>query len=72
MSVSQAVVSLSAQQAEVLGLLLPHLAGMAVDRAEDRAGTWWHLGACGGGRGGVPGLRGLVHGGAGPVCAAAA
>jgi transposase len=32
--VSQAVVSLSAQQAQVLGLLLPHLGGMAVDRAE--------------------------------------
>ena len=34
MSVSQAVVSLSAQQAQVLGLVLPHLAGTAVDRAE--------------------------------------
>ncbi|HEY1000384.1 MAG TPA: ISL3 family transposase [Streptosporangiaceae bacterium] len=34
MSVSQAVVSLSAQQARVLGVLLPHLCGMAVDRAE--------------------------------------
>ena len=33
MSVSQAVVSLSAQQAQVLGLLLPYLAGTAVDRA---------------------------------------
>jgi transposase len=33
-SVSQAVVSLSAQQAQVLGLVLPHLSGMAVDRAE--------------------------------------
>ena len=33
MSVSQAVVSLSAQQAQVLGLVLPHLSGMAVDRA---------------------------------------
>ena len=32
-SVSQAVVSLSAQQAQVLGLVLPHLSGMAVDRA---------------------------------------
>ena len=38
MSVSQAVVSLSAQQAQVLGLLLPHLSGMAVDRAEIRGG----------------------------------
>ena len=33
MSVSQAVVSLSAQQAQVLGLVLPCLSGMAVDRA---------------------------------------
>jgi transposase len=32
-SVLQAVVSLSAQEAQVLGLLLPHLAGMAVDGA---------------------------------------
>jgi transposase len=32
--VSQAVVSLSAQQAQVLGLVLPHLSRMAVDRAE--------------------------------------
>ncbi len=34
MSVSQAVVSLSAQQTQVLGVVLPHLAGMAADRAE--------------------------------------
>ena len=34
MSVSQAVVSLSAQQTQVLGLVLPHLSGMAADRAE--------------------------------------
>jgi transposase len=44
-SVSQAVVSLSAQQAQVLGLLLPHLSGMAVDRAEISGGLvriWVH------------------------------
>ena len=34
MSVSQDVVSLSAQQAQVLGLVLPCLSGTAVDRAE--------------------------------------
>ncbi len=34
MSVSQAVVSLSAQQGQVLGAVLPCLSGMAVDRAE--------------------------------------
>src|SRR6478609_3665527 len=42
-SVSQAVVSLSAQQGQVLGLLLPCLAGMAVDRAvvsEDLVRVW--------------------------------
>jgi transposase len=33
-SVSQVRVSLSAQEAQVLGLLLPHLSGVAVDRAE--------------------------------------
>src|ERR1700680_4722804 len=33
MSVSQVSVSLSAQEAGVLALLLPYLAGMAVDRA---------------------------------------
>ena len=50
MSVSQAVVSLSAQQAQVLGLLLPHLSGMAVDRAEVSGGLvriWVHAAAGG-------------------------
>ncbi len=45
MSVSQAVVSLSAEQAQVLGLLLPCLSGMAVDRAEVGGGlvrVWVH------------------------------
>jgi transposase len=43
--VSQAVVSLSAEQAQVLGLLLPCLSGMAVDRAEvsgDLVRIWVH------------------------------
>jgi transposase len=43
--VSQAVVSLSAEQGQVLGLLLPCLAGMAVDRAEvsgDLVRVWVH------------------------------
>jgi transposase len=43
--VSQAVVSLSAQQGQVLGLLLPHLSGVAVDRAEvsgDLVRIWVH------------------------------
>ena len=50
MSVSQAVVSLSAQQAQVLGLVLPHLSGMAVDRAEvsgDLVRIWVHAAAGG-------------------------
>ncbi|HET9974320.1 MAG TPA: hypothetical protein VFQ68_39220 [Streptosporangiaceae bacterium] len=45
MSVSQAAVSLSAEQGQVLGLLLPCLAGMAVDRAEvsgDLVRVWVH------------------------------
>ena len=45
MSVSQAVVSLSAEQGQVLGLLLPCLSGMAVDRAEiseDLVRVWVH------------------------------
>jgi len=49
-SVSQAVVSLSAQQAQVLGLVLPHLSGMAVDRAEvsgDLVRIWVHAAAGG-------------------------
>jgi transposase len=44
-SVSQAVVSLSAQQAQVLGLVLPCLSGMVVDRAEvsgDLVRVWVH------------------------------
>ena len=44
-SVSQAVVSLSAEQGQVLGLLLPCLSGMAVDRAEvsgDLVRIWVH------------------------------
>src|SRR5689334_11667728 len=44
-SVSQAVVSLSAEQGQVLGLLLPCLSGMAVDRAEvsgDLVRVWVH------------------------------
>jgi transposase len=48
--VSQAVVSLSAQQAQVLGLVLPHLSGMAVDRAEvsgDLVRIWVHAAAGG-------------------------
>jgi transposase len=43
--VSQAVVSLSAEQGQVLGLLLPCLAGMAVDRAvvsEGLVRVWVH------------------------------
>ena len=50
MSVSQAVVSLSAQQAQVLGLVLPYLAGMAVDRAEISGGLVriWVRAAAGG------------------------
>jgi transposase len=43
--VSQAVVSLSAEQGQVLGLLLPCLSGMAVDRAEvsgDLVRIWVH------------------------------
>ena len=50
MSVSQAVVSLSAQQAQVLGFLLPHLSGTAVDRAEISEGLvriWVHAAAGG-------------------------
>jgi transposase len=48
--VSQAVVSLSAQQAQVLGLVLPYLAGMAVDRAEISGGLVriWVRAAAGG------------------------
>ena len=45
MSVSQAVVSLSAQQGQVLGLVLPCLSGMAVDRAVisgDLVRIWVH------------------------------
>ncbi|HET9966621.1 MAG TPA: ISL3 family transposase [Streptosporangiaceae bacterium] len=45
MSVSQAAVSLSAEQGQVLGLLLPCLSGMAVDRAEvsgDLVRVWVH------------------------------
>ena len=64
MSVSQAVVSLSAQEAQVLGLLLPHLAGTAVDGAGISGGLVIIWRACGGGRGGVPGVRDVVHGGA--------
>jgi transposase len=44
-SVSQAVVSLSAQQGQVLGLVLPHLSGMVVDRAViggDLVRIWVH------------------------------
>jgi transposase len=44
-SVSQAVVSLSAEQGQVLGLLLPCLSGMAVDRAVvsgDLVRVWVH------------------------------
>jgi len=44
-SVSQAVVSLSAEQGQVLGLLLPCLSGVAVDRAEVGGGlvrVWVH------------------------------
>jgi transposase len=44
-SVSQAVVSLSAEQGQVLGLLLPCLSGMAVDRAVisgDMVRIWVH------------------------------
>jgi len=44
-SVSQAAVSLSAEQGQVLGLLLPCLAGMAVDRAVvsgDLVRVWVH------------------------------
>ncbi len=50
MSVSQAVVSLSVQQAQVLGLVLPCLAGAAVDRAEIRGGLVkiWVRAAAGG------------------------
>jgi len=43
--VSQAAVSLSAEQGQVLGLLLPCLSGMAVDRAEVSGGlvrVWVH------------------------------
>jgi hypothetical protein len=49
-SVSQAVVSLSVQQAQVLGLVLPCLAGAAVDRAEIRGGLVkiWVRAAAGG------------------------
>ena len=39
MSVSQVRVSLSAQEAQVLGLLLPHLAGTAVEGPGSR-GIW--------------------------------
>ena len=45
MSVSQAAVSLSAEQGQVLGLLLPCLSGMAVDRAVisgDLVRIWVH------------------------------
>lgn len=45
MSVSQAVVSLSAEQGQVLGLVLPHLSGTAVDRAVISGGLvriWVH------------------------------
>ena len=50
MSVSQAVVSLSAQQAQVLGLVLPHLSGVVVDRAEVSGGlvSIWVRAAAGG------------------------
>jgi transposase len=44
-SVSQVRVSLSAEQGQVLGLVLPHLSGMAVDRAEISEGLvsiWVH------------------------------
>jgi transposase len=49
-SVSQAVVSLSAEQARVLGLVLPCLSGMAVDRAVisgDLVRVWVHAAAGG-------------------------
>ena len=46
----------------MLGLLLPHLAGTAVDGAGIERGPGEDLGACGGGRGGVPGVRDVVHG----------
>ncbi len=50
MSVSQVRVSLSAQEAQVLGLLLPHLSAVAVDRAEVSGGLvsiWVHATAGG-------------------------
>jgi transposase len=49
-SVSQVRVSLSAQQAQVLGLVLPHLSGTVVDRAEVSGGLvsiWVHAAAGG-------------------------
>jgi transposase len=49
-SVSQVSVSLSAQEAQVLGLLLPHLSAVAVDRAEVSGGLvsiWVHATAGG-------------------------
>lgn len=50
MSVSQAVVSLSAQQAQVLGFVLPCLSGAVVDRAEISEGlvSIWVRAAAGG------------------------
>lgn len=50
MSVSQAVVSLSAEEAGVLAVLLPHLSAAAVDRAEirgDLVSIWVHAAAGG-------------------------
>ena len=50
MSVSQAVVSLSAEEAGVLAVLLPHLRAAAVDRAEisgDLVSIWVHAAAGG-------------------------